>query len=52
LLAPNYRLARYEVIAVEVKGKDPKNTWEIVRIYRVLKEDKRFLEKLADRTAH
>jgi len=36
--------------AVEVKGGDPKNTWEIVGIYRAPNEDTRVLEKLADRT--
>jgi hypothetical protein len=36
--------------AVEAKGTDPENTWEIVGIYRSPKEDMRLLEKLADRT--
>jgi len=38
----------YEMIAVEVNGKDPKITWEIVGIYRAPNEDRRLLEKLAD----
>jgi hypothetical protein len=29
----------FEIIAVEVKGSDPKCTWEIVGIYRVPNED-------------
>ena len=36
------------MIAVEVNGKDPKITWEIVGIYRAPNEDRRLLEKLAD----
>jgi len=36
------------MIAVEVKGRDPKITWEIVGIYRAPNEDTRLLEKLAD----
>jgi len=36
------------MIAVEVKGKDPKITWEIVGIYRAPNEDMRFFEKLTD----
>ena len=42
----------YEMIAVEVKGRDPKNTWEIVGIYRAPNEDMRLSEKLADRTGY
>ena len=38
--------------AVEVKGRDPKITWEIVGIYRAPNEDMRVLEKLADRTGY
>ena len=30
----------YEMIAVEVKGRDPKITWEIVGIYRAQNEEK------------
>jgi len=40
----------YEMIAVEVKGRDPKNTWEIVGIYRDPNKDMQLLEKLADQT--
>ena len=40
----------YEIIVVEIKGKDPNNTWENVGIYRAPNEDMRVLEKLADRT--
>ena len=42
----------YEKIAAEVKGRDPKITWEIVGIYRAPNEDMRLLEKLADRTGY
>jgi hypothetical protein len=38
------------MIAVEVKDREPKITWEIVGIYRVPNEDMRLFEKLADRT--
>jgi len=40
----------YEMIAIEVKGRDPKITWEIASIYRAPNEDIRLLEKLADPT--
>ena len=40
----------FEIIAVEVKGSDPKDTWEIVGIYRAPNEDVRVIERLADRT--
>ena len=40
----------FEFITVEVKGIDPKYTWEIARIYRAPNEDIRFIEKLAVRT--
>jgi len=40
------------MIAVEIKGRDPKNTWEIVGIYRAPNEDLRLLEKLADWTRY
>jgi hypothetical protein len=39
-----------EMIAVEVQGKDPKFTWEIIGIYRAPNEDMRFIEGLAART--
>jgi hypothetical protein len=35
---------------MEVKGSDPKCTWEIVGIYRAPNEDIRFIESLAART--
>jgi hypothetical protein len=38
----------FEMIAVEVKGRDPKIKWEIVGIYRAPNEDMRSLERLAD----
>ncbi|PNF32321.1 hypothetical protein B7P43_G14016 [Cryptotermes secundus] len=37
------------MIAVEVKGRDPKCTWEIVGIYRAPNEDMRVIERLAAR---
>ena len=40
----------FEIIAVEIKGSDPKCTWEIVGIYRAPNEDTRVIEKLAART--
>jgi hypothetical protein len=40
------------MMAVEVKGSDPKNTWEIVSIYRNPKEEMGLLKKLADRTGY
>ena len=41
----------FEMIAVEVKGKDPKYTWEIIRIYRAPNEDMLTTEKLAGCTS-
>ena len=38
------------MIAVEVKGKDPKYTWEIIRIYRAPNEVMLATERLAART--
>jgi hypothetical protein len=38
----------YEILAVEVKGSDPKYAWETVDIYRAPNEDMRVIEKLAD----
>jgi hypothetical protein len=38
----------FEMIAVEVKGMDPKITWEILGIYRAPNEDMRVLERLDD----
>jgi hypothetical protein len=40
----------FEIIAVEVKGSDSKDQWEIVGIYREPNEDLRVIETLADRT--
>jgi hypothetical protein len=40
----------FEIIAVQIKGSDPKRTWEIVGIYRAPNEDTRVIEKLAART--
>jgi hypothetical protein len=41
---------RFEMRAVEVKGRDSKFTWEIVGIYRAPNEDMRVIERLAART--
>jgi hypothetical protein len=40
------------MIAVEVNGRDPKNTWETVGIYKAPNEDMQLLEKLADQTGY
>jgi hypothetical protein len=40
----------FEMIAVEVKGRDPKFTWAIVGIYRAPNEDMQVIEGLAART--
>ena len=40
------------MIAIEVKGRGPKFTWEIVGIYRAAKDDMRVMERLADRTGY
>ena len=40
----------FEILAVEVKGSDPKCTWEIVGIYRAPNEDIRVIERVAART--
>jgi len=40
----------FEILAVEVKGSDPKCTWEIVGIYRTPNEDIRVIEKVTART--
>ena len=42
----------FEMIEVEVKGRDPKLTWEIVGTYRASNEDLRVIEKLAARTGY
>ena len=53
----NYNVCRqlsteedFEVVAVEVKGRNPKFTWEVVGVYRAPNEDMRVLEGLAVRT--
>ena len=38
------------MIAVEVKGMDPKYTWEIIGVYRAPNEDMLAIERLAART--
>jgi hypothetical protein len=40
----------FEIIAVEVKGRDPKFTWEIVGTYRAPNEYMRVIERLVGRT--
>jgi hypothetical protein len=40
----------YEIIAVEVKGLDPKHTWEIIAICRAPNGDMSAIERLASRT--
>ena len=40
----------FEMTAVEVKGRDPKYTWEIIGIYRARNEDMLTIERLAART--
>jgi hypothetical protein len=42
----------FKIIAVEVKGRDPKFTWEIVGIYRAPNEDMRVIERLAARIGY
>jgi hypothetical protein len=42
----------FEMIAVEVKGRDPKFTWEIVGMYRAANEDMLAIERLAARTEY
>ena len=39
----------FEKVAVEVKGRNPKITWEVVGIYRAPNEDVRVIERLAVR---
>jgi len=41
----------FEMIAVEIKGRNPKFTWEVVGVYRAPNEDMRVIERLAARTA-
>ena len=40
----------FEMVAVEVKGRNPKFTWDVVGIYRAPNENMRVVEKLAART--
>src|SRR5215475_2539185 len=40
----------FEIIAVEVKGSDSKDTWEVIGIYRAPNEGVRVIERLVDRT--
>ena len=42
----------FEMIAFEVKGRDPKFTWEIVGIYGAPNEDMQVIERLAARTGY
>ena len=42
----------FEMIAIEVKGRDPKFTWEIVCIYRSPNDDMHVMERLAARTGY
>jgi hypothetical protein len=42
----------YEMIAVEVKGADPKYAWEVVGIYRAPYEDLWVIERLVARTGY
>ena len=38
------------MIAVEIKGRNPKSTWKLVGIYRAPNEDKRVIDRLQART--
>jgi hypothetical protein len=40
----------FEMLAVEVKGRNPKFTWKVVGIYRAPNEDMRAIERLVVRT--
>jgi hypothetical protein len=40
----------FEIVAVEIKGSDSKDMWEIVGIYIAPNEDVQVIERLADRT--
>ena len=42
----------FDKIAIELKGRDTKFTWEIVGIYRAPNEDMRVFERLAARTGY
>jgi len=41
---------RMRILRCEVKGRDPKFTWEIVGIYGAPNDDMRVMERLAART--
>jgi hypothetical protein len=40
----------FEIIAIKIRGMNPKSTWEVVGIYRAPNEDMRVIERLAART--
>jgi len=40
----------FEMIALEVKGRNPKFAWEVVGVCRAPNEDMRVIERLAART--
>jgi hypothetical protein len=40
----------YEMIAVEVKGRDPRHKWEIIGVYRAPNQGMEVIKKLTDRT--
>jgi len=40
----------FEMIAVDVKGKNPKFAWEVVGVYLAPNEDMQVIERLAART--
>jgi len=42
----------FEMVPVQVKGRNPKFTWEVVGIYRAPNEDMRVIERLAARTGY
>jgi hypothetical protein len=42
----------FEMIAIQVKGRDPNFTWEILGIYRTPDDDMRIMKKLAARTGY
>jgi hypothetical protein len=40
----------FEILAVKIKGSDPKYAWEIVGIYRAPNEDTQVIDKLTAQT--
>jgi len=52
----NYRELRtdedFEMTGVEVKGRNPKFTWEVVGVYRAPNDDMQVIERLAARTGY